>query len=431
MGELVALRSSPPVPVDAPPTPTRRRLVPTRGFDTYNSHPGAGITAEAVVAIFRQAERGMPSRQFDLFDDLIENDGHLRGLIDTRIQSVAGKDWVLRSGRPGHAPSDAAAIDLEERLRNHLGFRDFLKHQLLSPYYGFAATNLVWDLDQGLISPTDFINGAHRRFASPSEERAGEIMLITGGVGRLELSPLEPGLWAVSRYRGRNPWAAGLMRTATWWSVFKRWAVRDWQVFADMFGLPIVVGFYEEGASKVTRDALEDAVRQVGTDGWAVLSKLTEIQIKETIRSGDASSVYPAICDLAEAQMSKLIAGATLNTDVDGKGSYSLASVHESRAWTMIKGDATDIEEMFVRDIGTPFVRWNGYADRAAPPRLKIQIARDSLERAQVIEIIAQLVGIDPDQIYEEFGLRVPADGKGVKIEPKPAAPTTKPPGKA
>lgn len=414
MGDVVALNAE--VADTPPPAATRRRAVPVRGLDTYNSHPGSGITTEMVVSIFRQAERGIPARQFDLFDDLIENDGHLRGLIDTRIQSVAASPWVLRSGRPGHAPSDAAAADLEARLRNHLGFRDFLKHQLSSPYYGFAATNLVWGLDDGLVMPTEFVNVAHRRFASPSEERASEIMLITGDVSRLQLSPLEAGLWAVSRYRGRNPWAAGLMRTATWWAVFKRWAIRDWQVFADMFGLPIVIGFYEENASQATRDALEAAVRQVGTDGWAVLSRLADIHIKETIRSGDASSVYPAISDRCEAQMSKLISGATLNTDVDGKGSYSLASVHESRAWTMIRGDATDAEEMFTRDIGMPFVRWNGYAENAAPPRLKIQIARDSKERAEVAQIISQLVPLDPQQLYEEFGFREPPNGKGVQM---------------
>lgn len=423
MGDVVALKSE--VTDTPPPAATRRRVVPVRGLDTYNSHPGAGITSEMVVAIFRQAERGVPVRQFDLFDDLIENDGHLRGLIDTRIQSVAASPWVLRSGQPGHAPSDAAAADLEARLRNHLGFRDFLKHQLSSPYYGFAATNLVWDLDAGLIVPSDFVNVAHRRFAAPSEERASEIMLITGDVTRLELSPLEAGLWAVSRYRGRNPWAAGLMRTATWWAVFKRWSIRDWQVFADMFGLPIVIGFYEENASQTTRDALEAAVRQVGTDGWAVLSKLADIHIKETIRSGDASSVYPAISDRCEAQMSKLIAGATLNTDVDGKGSYSLASVHESRAFTMIKGDSTDTEEMFTRDIGTPFVRWNGYAD-ASPPRLKIQLARDSKERAEVAAIISQLIPLDAQQLYEEFGFRTPADGVGVRMPlPAPKGPAS------
>ncbi len=407
------------------PPPTRRMVAkPVRNLNVYNSHPATGLTAEALVSFYRQAERGIPVKQFDTFDDLIERDGHLRGLIEGRIQSVSGKDWVLLPGRDNDPASSKAAADLERTLKNDLGFRDFLEHQLTAPFYGFAATNLVWDLVEGVIAPCLFVNVPHRRFASPTEYRADEIWLIAGDT-RLDLVPLEPGLWAVSRYRHRNPWAAGLMRTAAWWAMFKTWSIRDWQVFAQMFGLPMAIGYYEEGAGQPARDALTDAVQRIGEDGYAVLSEMTEIVIKDTVRSGDSSGVYPAIADRCESQMSKLIAGSTLTTDTNGgAGSYALGAVHENRSYNLMCSDARRVEEMFVRDIGRPFVAWNGYGG-AAPPRLKIQIAREtSLEqRAKVIEILGKAIEIDEDQIREEFSLRKPAAGRGVKFE-KPAPPS-------
>jgi phage gp29-like protein len=402
------------------PAPTRRGVITgnTRGIETYNSHPAFGLTAEMLVSYFRQAERGRPVRQFDTFDDLIETDGHLRGLINGRVESVSGCDWVLKPGAPDAASTIAAAA-LEERLRNHLGFREFIEHHLMAVHLGIACTNLVWDVEERVIAPMLFTNAAARRFASPSQDRADEIWLVDGDSSNL--IELEYGLWAISRYRHRNPWAAGLMRTCAWWALFKRWGVRDWQVFADMFGLPLVVGYYEEGASEESRKALEDAVKNVGTDGYAVLSAMTEIVIKDTVRSGDSSTVYPQICKLAEAQMSKLIAGATLTTDAgSGPGSYALGNVHEEREAKLARADARRIEEMFVRDIGIPFKVWNGF-DRAAPPRLKIQITRDNLERAQVLQVVGQVVELDEAQIREEFSLREPAPGKGVKFPTKVA----------
>lgn len=403
---------------------TRRAPVAqnARGIDTYNSHPAFGLTAEMLLSFFREAERGVPILQYDCFDDLIEVDGHLRGLIAERIEFVSGADWTLKAGRPDK-PSELAAAALEERLRNHLGFREFIEHHLEAPHYGIAGTNIVWDIEEDLVTPTQFLNAAHRRFASPSEARANEIQLVNGTTSR-DLVPLEPGLWAMSRYRGRNPWASGIMRTAAWWAMFKRWSVRDWQVFAEMFGLPLAIGYYEEGAAKDSRDALEDVVENIGRDGFAVLANTTEVVIKDTARSGDSSTVYPQICALAEAQMSKLIAGATLAVDAGGpgsKGSYALGTVHEERAYALKRADARRVEEMFVRDVGRWFNEWNGY-DRAAPPRLKIQITRDNLERAQVLEKIGQIVDLDEDQIREEFSLRTPAPGKGVRFESaKPA----------
>lgn len=414
------------------PPPTRRIVAkPVRNLNTYNSHPADGLTADRLISYYRAAERGIPVKQFDTFDDLIERDGHLRGLIDGRIQSVAGKDWVLLPGRENDPASTRAAADLELVLKNDLGFRDFLEHQLTAPAYGFAATNLVWDLVDGLIAPSQFVNVPHRRFASPGDMRVDEIWLIAGDT-RLDLVPLEPGLWAISRYRHRNPWAAGLMRTAAWWAMFKSWAIRDWQVFAEMFGLPMAIGYYEQSAGKPARDALLDAVQRIGEDGYAVLEDQTEIVIKDTVRSGDSSSVYPAIAALAEEQMSKLFTGATLTTDAGGPGSYALGTVHENRAYNLMCSDARRIEEMFVRDIGQPFVAWNGYAN-AAPPRLKIQIARETSlkERAEVIVALGAGMEIDEDQIREEFSLRKPAAGRGIKFEkPVPASSPAKGPPK-
>lgn len=411
------------------PYPATRRMILSdhRGMETANTHPAFGLTADMLLTYMRQAERGQPLRQFDCFDDIIQVDGALRGMINDRIESVAGCDFVVMPP-PGHSdkPSLMAAEALNECLQNQLKFRAFMAHQLGAVHYGFACSNLMWELIDGLVTPVEFACIAHRRFAAPRTERANEIWLINGRGPVYDLIDLEPGLWAVSRYYniiGRNPYVAGLMNTCAWWSMPKRWSVRNWLTFAEMFGIPLAVGYYEEGASPASRGALEDAVKLIGSDGWAVLSSLTELVIKETARGGDSSTVYPNIIKICEEQIAKLITGGTLNTDVAGVGSYNAASVHESRSYAMKCNDAACLQEAFTRDIGTWFVRYNGF-DRAAPPRLKIRIRRDSKEWAETLQIIGGAVEIDGDQIYEDFGLRYPAPGRGVKFEAaKPAGP--------
>lgn len=415
-----------PVLVDAAGraiAPTRRTVVAPNpmGQETYNTHPAFGLTAEMLVSYYRSAERGSPLRQFDAFHDIIERDGDLRGKVNDRIESVSGCDYVVMPP-PGASdkPSMMAAAALDERLQSQIQFRSFLTHQLTAVHYGFANSNMVWDYEEGVVVPTTFINPAARRFMAPSAIESDQIWLMNGSANRLDLIALEPGLWATSRYSnilGRNPYSAGLMRTCAILSMFKSWSVRDWQVFAKMFGLPLAIGYYQEGAGPESRRALEDTVRQVGEDGFAVLSDLTELVIKETARGGDSSTVYPQILKFCEDSIAKLITGGTLNTDVAGVGSYNAASVHESRGYAMKLYDAKCVEEMFQRDIGTTFVRWNGY-DKARPPRLKIRIRRDSLQWAQTLEILGQAVPLDMDQIYEDFGLREPDKARAVKFAP-------------
>jgi phage gp29-like protein len=396
-------------------------------MDTYNSHPATGLTAEMLLSFYRQAERGYPVKMFDCFDDLVEVDGHLRGLLNGRIDGVAGCDWTIVPGRDDK-PSRIAAEALDDHLRNRpeLDFRHFVEHHLSSPHYGFAATNTVWDLVDGFVSPAEFLHAPHRRFGSPDPDNAHRIMFIddnTTSPTRFDLVELIPGEWSLSQYRSRNPWAAGNMRTAGFWAMIKRWSVRDWQVFAEMFGLPLVLGFYDEAAGEASRLKLEAAIKAIGEDGYAVLSDLVEVVIKDTARSGDSSTVYPKQIALAEAQMSKLLAGSTTASDVGGDvGSYQLGVVHESRAYKLSLADARGIESTVRRYISVPWVQWNGM-DRAAPPRHRIQITRDSLERAQTLEIVGQAVDLDPDQLYEEFSLRRPQQGKGVRMPTKTPAP--------
>ncbi len=400
--------------LDARGTPIRRPLAEIAPMgvlsEVWNTHPAFDLTLEMLLAYYRQAERGQPMRQIDCFHDLLETDPDSRSKVNDRIESVAGCDWVVMPGADDKA-SKLAAEELNYRLQNQIQFRSYLMHQSTSVAYGYAATNMQWDVEEGIVVPTKFVNPAARRFGSPSVDRANEIWLRDDATGKLY--PTEPGPWSVSTYRnilGRNPFAGGLMRSGGIWIMFKRWAVRSWQVFADMFGIPLTVGYYEEGASPKSRSALEEAARSIGQDGYAVLSAMTELVIVSTQRGGDSSTVYPLIIKLCEEQLAKLFTGGTLNTDVAGVGSYNAASVHESRSYSMKLFDAQMLQETFTASIGAAFVRWNGY-DRAAPPRLKIKIRRDALQWAQTLEIVGQAKGmkLSKSQIQEDFNLREPS----------------------
>ena len=407
------------------PLPTARRMrvaEMSTMAETWNTHPAFDLSLEMLLSYYRQAERGQPLRQMDCFHDIIEMDPDGRSKINDRNESVSGCDWVVMPGGDDKA-SQAAAQELNERLQNQIQFRTYLGHQLTAVPFGYAATNIAWDLVENVVVPVEFVNPAARRFASPSAERANEIWLAD--YGTTELIALEPGLWSVSVYRNilsRNPFAGGLMRSGAVWMMFKRWGVKGWQIYADMYGIPLALGYYEEGASETSRRALEDAVKAIGQDGYAVLSALTEVVVKETARGGDASLVWPPMIKLCEEQIAKLFTGGTLNTDVAGVGSYNAASVHESRSYAQKCYDAQMLQETFTASIATAFIRFNGY-DRAAPPRLKIKIRRDALQWAQTVEILGQALPLSAAQLREDFNLREPASKEDeVKFEP------TKPP---
>ena len=377
-------------------------------FDDFSSHPGHGLEPRTVTSIFRAAEMGLLFRQVDLFDDVIESDGHLRSLIENRRDAVAGKERSIQAGAQDTA-SLLAADMLGRQVRDSLNFQHFIQHQLSAPYYGYAASEIEWELGADGWLPRWFHNIPHRRFVLGS---SNELRLLNEG----KLSQgdqLQAGKWVVSTRQHHNLARAGLLRTATWWALFKRMSVRDWVIFAERFGVPFAIGMYEERAGEESRKALEEALAQLGNAGQVVISDATKIVFSDVAqRGGDTSAVHPALIAVCEAQMSKLINGATQNVEQGQAGSYAQAKVHEARALELERADAENLELVFREHVGVPFLLYNGFPPGTAAPQLHMQVVRewDPGRRLEQASRFANELGgvVDDSQLRAELGFRRP-----------------------
>jgi hypothetical protein len=197
---------------------------PVRGGGRVQLAPGdRPDRRHAGVDVPRSRGRS-PLRQFDAFEQMIEA---------TAISAVSSTG----ARRASPARTGCSRPDARTRRASTLAaaLEDLLRHATISTtpaMFGssshrsaaFASsssttsarrrsaarsTNIVWDIEERLSFRREFINCAHRRFASPN---AGARRTRSGSSTRSanELVELESGLWAVSRYRNRNPWAAGL-----------------------------------------------------------------------------------------------------------------------------------------------------------------------------------------------------------------------------
>lgn len=380
-------------------------------------HPGYGVTVERVVAIFGLAEGGYPREQCDLFDDLVEGDCHLRSLFEQRSQAVAGKPHVIQAG--GGDDEDKAAARALAFAMSKLPLIPFFEHQLTANKYGWGATEIDWGLlefeGRTWVVPVWLANVPARRFRI--DVPTNTLRLVTAKEP-IKGEELRPGKWCITQRPG--PLArAGLMRSATFPTCYKRFGTRDWVIYANKFGLPLVLVSYEDDGAP---GAVDDPSRQVGleivanigSDGGAVVPKGVTVDIKEAGRGADASKTHGGLISYCNAENSKLINGSTLANDNAGSGgaSYALGEVHASVRWDNVQYDAALLEESFRTQIGAAFVAFNQLA--AAAPILRVQVVRDltPLVRAQVTDIYVNKLGgkASRTQLSEELGYRAPLD---------------------
>lgn len=378
------------------------------------------LTIERIISCLRAAEQGWTEAQVDLFEGRIEADAHLRGDLENRNESVALKPWTLIEGGQDEIDK-AASMALEKAVRVIPGFSDTLSHQLQFVPYGWAVSEIDWQMRDGLVVPVFFDAIPHKRFTFKRETDEILLRVNEDPVDGILLTPGK--FWVTCRARARLIAMAGLMRTLVLWSTFKIFSVRDWMILSDRFGIPFVTGEYNENADDRDIDILKAAVQDLGTDGWAVFSELAKIQIHEIkhgVTGNSAEGIHGALITLCDTQMSKLIQGATLVSAVQGPGSHALGQVHENRYHDILEADAEKLSESFQHSIGLPFVMFNRQFLGARPPRLKTHL-RLNLSLKEQIGVALDLTNkldnfpLDEEQLRQMTLLRRPTDGTGVR----------------
>lgn len=409
-----------PTPL-APPRlgPTQRRWPM---IDGTSMRPGYHLTPAKLWSAYRQAEMGAPLLQCDMFEDILENDGHLRGQYEARLSSVALRPWMIQPG--GKSAKDLAVAKALANALKRTNMLPLMWHMMEALGYGWSGANIAWGVDDGVIVPVWFLIAPHRRFLV-SEAGMGDLTFRTE-LNQWPGEPLLHGEWIVARRMHRLIMRAGFFRTTSWWALFKRMSITDWIVFAEKFGIPITIGYYEERASPESRAALLQAIMDIGADGQAVLSNLTKIAIESAVtRSGDVSSLHPTIAARCDAEISKVVTGATLNVETGGPGSFALGKVHEGRANQLVVADAMWLADAFQRHVIVPFVDYNPQFQGAELPRLVVRV-RPEMAPEVAVKVYGKLqtmgVEIEDEQMYEDFGLRRPE--VGAKLKPLYAAPT-------
>lgn len=403
--------------------------------DGTSMRPGINLTPQKILAAFRQAEMGSPLLQCDLFEDVLENDGHMRGQYESRLESVAFRPWILRAGGKDGASLEAARVLARALKRTNIA--GLLWHLMDAIGFGYAGANIVWGFDpvERAVVPVWFLLAPHRRFlvdVDTNSARSGQLLFRTDA-NQWPGDELKRGEWVMAQRPHRLAVRAGAFRTTTWWAYFKRMSVTDWIVFAEKFGIPFVLGYYEERASQESRTALLEAITNIGSDGQAILSELTKIVVQgadQGMRSGDVASLHPMIKQVCDAEISKVITGATLNVEGGGPGSFALGKVHEGRAHEKTLADAWWLAQLIYEHLLLPFMEYNPQFASGECPSFVSRVRPDmSPDVAIRVYQKAQAMGlaIEDEQLYEETGLRRPELGSTLK--PIYEAPAEKAPG--
>jgi phage gp29-like protein len=417
-----------------------------------------GLTPEKVVGILRTAEYGDPWLYLELAERMEEKDLLYQGVLHTRKMAVSQLDIDVTAASEDEQSVDDAAFIRDVLIdSNQIDLHDVVFEMLDALGKGFSATEIIWDTNgtnpqtgapewlpfalkwrdprwfmfdwvsgEQLLVRTLRTDGPQLPIGRDSwDSRLSPINFrLRLGAGGHEIGiqpatqPLAPFKFIthITRAKAGLPVRGGLARIAIWVYLFKNYVLKDWVVFAEVYGQPMRLGKYGPGATENDKNALLQAVANIGTDAAAIIPESMAIEFVEAKGGAQKShEMYEKFCLYLDKLLTIGILGQELTTQLPkGAGSRAAAEVHDVVRRDIATDDARRVSATLNRDLVKPLIDLNR-GPRRRYPQITIGF-KESEDLSQLAQALGPFIDrglrVSEKWVREKFAAPEPMPGE-------------------
>lgn len=347
----------------------------------YAAHPSAGLTPLKLASLMKRAEEGDLIAQCELAEDMEEKDAHIQSELSKRKMALLNVEWNIRPPRNPSKEEQYDADLLQELLEDATWLEDAFFDMADATLKTFANLELRWEVVEGIQLVTGYDHRDPSWFQTHPDNR-NQLRLRDGSHQGAALNPFG---WISHTAKAKSGYLTrrGLVRVLAWPFLFKNYSIRDLAEFLEIYGLPIRLGKYPEGATEREKTTLLRAVMSIGHNAGGIIPKGMDIDFQNA--ADGASDPFMAMVAWCEKSQSKAILGGTLTSQADGKTSTNaLGNVHNEVREEIRDFDLKRIAATLTRDLVFPLYALNGksYRTRHRIPRFEFELTEaEDIER--------------------------------------------------
>ncbi|MCH7631669.1 MAG: DUF935 family protein [Planctomycetes bacterium] len=402
--------------------PKPGRVIVPRREDSIRDYPSSGLTPSRLASILAEADDGSLSMAMQLFEEMEEKDAHLFSVANTRRLALTGLDWQVVSAADVRDVSDRGLADeatsyCREVLTGIEPFDEILQHLSLALGRNIAVAEIVWGLREGSFQPVDLVPVDFARIAFDDLDR---LRILT------ESEPdegIEPPANKFITHTPHNvsghPQRGGLLRVTAMVYLAKNLSLKDWMIYAEVFGMPVRIARYEPSATPDEKRELLTMLESLGSNAAGIFSNAVELQVIEANR-GTAGPPYERLVEYLNREMSKAWLGQTLTTDISGqRGSLAASQIHDEVRRDLLTDDIRKEGRTIRRDLLSPMTRLR-FGPNAPVPffRRCPRRPRDAREFVDVLDVAVNRLGVKVSQAWTRDVLGIPSIDESEPVVP-------------
>ena len=342
------------------------------------------------------------ARLIDLYDACIQQDAHIRAVIETLESQILGDRYMLaRVNDKGKYIKDVAQTQKIQGSQ----FDKIIKGIVESKLYGYTLLEIMPDIDPktGKIAE---VNSIERRNVLADQR----IVLKRQGIWEPHWD-LRHATYA-RNYILINSGDLGLFSATTPLILAKKFTVANYVNFSHTYGQPIIHG-KTVSESNADRKRLANEIANAAQNKVVVTGIEDEVDIK-TFTMSNSEKIYTGLIDFVNKEVSNLVLGS--ESMAGGMQSY----VGSTKAHQDINRDRIEVYRRYIENVMNeqvlPRLVAMGYVPSGLEFRYSNRIEMSNEDRIKLYSLITDKYEVAADEIEKEFGINV---GRQLNVIPE------------
>lgn len=329
--------------------------------------------------ILRKAGKTRQELKKICFDDEVDQ------ALQTRLDALIGSKWSLN-------PVDFKGGFVEENLDPIM--QNLIVGTWHALLYGYSVLELVYRTDGSKVVIDRAVEKPFYWFEPRND---GTLKFNQFGISSGEVVDNKFKFFETVRNKSYdNPYGEALLSRVYWPWFFKQNLWRFWMRYIERFGEPFVLGKSNNPTNFV------DEIKKAGIENVISVGTTEDAEILFSTQRGEFDLIHKTLV----VQIQKLVLGQTLTSDIQNRGSFAAAAVHENVRKDKLKSDMR-LVTCTIQRIVNALVQINFPGE--TPPVFSLSIEQGlSIERSQRDAELARakVVKFTPQYLMRNYDLK-------------------------